>query len=114
LKKAFGRTDYKPCSLSSGLSSAAERPMKLAFRLSDWMVVYSSEAQLHQTIGIELPIIVPTGALLSPCVFVGEAADDERPELLDEPVVELAAQECLYRGASNWKFRSVPPSTIWR
>jgi hypothetical protein len=59
--------------------------------------VDAGEGRGHQTIGFEAPVLVAVGAeplAAVVAVFVGEAVGDaagcEGPELLDEPIIELA------------------------
>src|SRR3569832_71485 len=71
-------------------------PMVLALGLLDRKVVDASKAGAHQAILGELPVLVavrakPVAGIVVP--FIGEAHRDpalrERPELLDQPVVDL-------------------------
>src|SRR5512144_373448 len=77
---------------------AAQGPVVLALALGDRGVVDARDAQAHQPVLVELPVLVavaaePVAAVVVP--LVGEAHGDavvaERPQLLDQPVIELAA-----------------------
>ena len=76
---------------------APQRPVILAFAFFDWQLVDAGDAQAHQPVLIELPVLVaiaakPIAAIIVP--FVGETNCDsvlaERPNLLDQAVIELA------------------------
>src|SRR5690349_7640236 len=76
---------------------SSQRPVVLPLALLDREVVDAGDAQPHQAVFVELPVLVavaakPRAAIVVP--FVGEAHRDavlaERPHLLDQPVVELA------------------------
>lgn len=71
-------------------------PMILALRCLDWEVVDAREPASHQSIFVELPVLVPVRAepifrVVVP--FVREANGDpifiEGPELLYEPIIQL-------------------------
>src|SRR5205807_2456021 len=98
-------------------------PPVLALGLEDRQVVDRGDAPAHQTALVELPVLVAVGAepvtrIVVP--LVGEAHRDpilaEGPDLLDEPVVELAtplaAQERLDLGASVQKLGPVSPYRV--
>ena len=79
------------------VGTATQRPVILAFTLLDWQVIDAGDAQVHQPMLIELPVLVAIdaeaiAALVVP--LVGEANRDsvlaERPNLLDQAVVKLA------------------------
>jgi hypothetical protein len=78
------------------IGAAAKRPMILALALLDRKVVDAGDAQPHQAMRVELPILVTVAAEPVSAVvvrLVGEAHGDavamERPELLDQAIVEL-------------------------
>src|SRR6266699_1648005 len=98
-------------------------PPVLALGLEDRQVVDRGDAPAHQTALVELPVLVAVGAepvtrIVVP--LVGEAHPDpilaEGPDLLDEPVVELAtplaAQERLDLGASVQKLGPISPHRV--
>jgi len=79
------------------IGPASQRPMILAFALFDWQIIDAGDAQAHQPVLVELPILVaiaakPIAAIIVP--FVGEANRDsvlaKRPNLLDQTVIEFA------------------------
>src|SRR3954454_23694540 len=105
--------------------AAAERPAVLALALPDRQVVDAGEAQPHQAVLVELPVLVavaaePVAAVVMP--LVGEAHCDavvvKRPDLLDQPVVELlgpfAGQERLDLIAALDEFGAVAPAAVDR
>src|SRR3954471_24832361 len=79
------------------VGTAPQRPVIFAFALPDRQVIDAGNAQPHQPMLIEFPVLVaiaakPIAAVVVP--FVSEANRDpviaERPNLLDEAVVKLA------------------------
>src|SRR5262245_44854290 len=79
------------------VGSPAERPAKPAFGLADRHVVDGRVTCRHQPLSIELPVLVaeraePVAGVVMP--LVREANRDaivlERPQLLDQSIVELA------------------------
>src|SRR3989338_9430667 len=71
--------------------------MELALGLADGQVVDAGEAQLHQALVVNLPVLVAVAAKPLACgiaPFVGEAHGDAvagvGPEFLDQPIVLLA------------------------
>src|SRR3954447_7389079 len=79
------------------VGAAAERPVILTLAFVDREVVDAGDAQPHQALLVEFPVLVavaaePVAAVVVP--FIGEAHGDaivaERPHLLDQAVVELA------------------------
>src|SRR5579859_4853150 len=88
-------------------------------------VVDARQAQPHQTLLIEFPVLVavaakPLAAVIMP--LIGEAHRDailaKRPEFLDQPIIQfprpLAHQECLDGAAALEKFRAVAPAAVFR
>ena len=88
-------------------------------------VVDAGDAQPHQPVLVEFPVLVavaaePVAAVVVP--FIGEAHGDavvaERPDFLDQAVVELAApfarQECFDRLAALEELRAVAPAAVGR
>src|SRR5215475_10644082 len=99
----------------------SERPVIFAIRLRNWEVVDRCESCGHQPVVIELPVLVairavPVTRIIMP--LVGESDCDtvpgERPQFLDEPVVELlrpfARQETNDFDSSIDELRAIPPS----
>src|SRR4029077_2048058 len=79
------------------VGAAAERPVILPLALRDRQIVDAGDAQAHQAVLVEFPILVavaaePIAAVVMP--FIGKAHGDavlaERPDFLDQAVVELA------------------------
>src|SRR4051812_19090664 len=75
----------------------AQGPMVLALRRLDRRIVDAGDAPAHQAVLVKLPVFVPVGAepvaaVVAP--LIGEAHGDavpaERPDLLDQAVVELS------------------------
>src|SRR6266566_1575686 len=105
------------------IGPAAKRPMIFSFRLLDWEIVDASVAKSHQTIVAKLPILIAVGAEPIPGVVVpfvseahGNAISGVRPELFDEPVVQLfrpfAFQKLDDFLPSTQKLRPVSPARI--
>ena len=76
---------------------ATERPVIRSFGLLDRQIIDAGDPEAHQAVHVEFPIFIaiaakPVAAIVVP--FVGEADSDtvvpKCPELLDQPVVELA------------------------
>jgi len=103
--------------------SPPERPTVLASSFVDGEVVDAREALAHESVRVELPVLVAVGPepvtrVIVP--FVGEAHGDpvvgDGPEFLDEPVIELlcpfALQEAHYLFAPGDEFRAVAPRAV--
>src|SRR4029450_7006481 len=97
----------------------------LALARLDREIVDAGDAPLHEPVRIELPVLVavasePEAAVVAPLVREAhrDAVPVERPELLDQAVVELsvplAREECLDRLATLQELRAVPPATVDR
>jgi len=78
------------------IRSAAQRPPVLALRFRDRKVIDGRKPRGHETGIVELPVLIPVGPVpLTRIVvpFVSKAHRDaiprERPQLLDEPIVQL-------------------------
>src|SRR3954463_6860787 len=104
---------------------AAQRPVILALALLDRQVVDAGDAQPHQSVLVELPVLVaeapkPVAAIVAP--FIGKPHRDavvaKRPDLLDQAIVELfcpfAGEECLDRLAALDEFGAVAPAAVDR
>jgi hypothetical protein len=92
------------------IGAPAERPVIFSFALLDRKIVDTRDAQAHQAVVVEFPVLVaiaaePIPALIVP--FIGEAHRDaigaEGPDLLDQPVVEFS-----FHLASGTNFMLVP------
>ncbi len=106
-----------------GRARAGGVPEELALRLVDRDVVDRSVAVGHQTILVELPVLVAVRAeppSAGVVVLVREAHGDDvvrvRPDLLDEAVVELSlplvGEERHDRGAALHECRAVAPPAV--
>jgi hypothetical protein len=78
------------------IRTAPQCPVTLALRLLNWQIVDGSQPHPHQTVLIELPILIAIRAEPIPGVivpFIGKAHGDmvslERPKLFDQAVVQL-------------------------
>jgi hypothetical protein len=78
--------------------------VKTAFGLGDRLLVDSGDPALHQSLAVELSVLVAVGAeplTAVVMVFMGEAHGDTvagmGPDFLDQPIVELARKR---RGSS--------------
>src|SRR5262245_41983193 len=100
-------------------------PVEQAVGFIDRQVVDRSEPALHETVARELPVLVAVGSepLAGSVVpLIGEAYSDplagERPEFLDQPVVELgrpfAPEESDDLAATPDEFGPVPPIAVRR
>ena len=107
------------------VGTAPQRPVIFAFALPDRQVIDAGNAQPHQAMLIEFPVLVaiaaePIAAVVMP--FVGEADRDpvlaERPDLLDQAVVKLAIplarQKCFDFGAALEKLRAIASAAVTR
>src|SRR5438552_2730195 len=107
------------------VGAPAERPVVLALALADRQIVDAGDAQPHQTVLVELPVLVaiaakPGAAGVVPLIGEthGNAVVAEGPDFLDQAVVKfalpLASQKFLDRLAALQKFRAVAPSAVAR
>src|SRR3954468_2079176 len=107
------------------VGASAQRPMILALVLLDWKIVDAGDAQAHQAMLVELPVLVAIAAKPLPAVvvpLVGKAHRDpavaKRPDFLDEAVVEFAVpfarQERLDRFAALQELGPVTPAAVDR
>src|SRR6476620_3446467 len=90
------------------LGPAAKRPMIFSFAFTDRKVIDARNAQAHQAVLVELPVLVAVTAKPAATVIVpfiretnGYAILAKGPQLFDEAVVQLASplppQKCFYR-----------------
>src|SRR2546423_12543814 len=79
------------------IGPATEGPVELALVRANRQIIDAGDAQAHQAVLVEFPILVaiaaePVAAVVMP--LIGEAHGDavvaEGPHFLDQPVVELA------------------------
>src|SRR5258708_7312759 len=105
------------------VGATAKRPVIFSFALLDRKIIDARDAQAHQAILVEFPVLVAIAAEPVPAVivpFIGKADGDairmEGPDFLDQPVVELAIplsrQESFDRLASPEEFGAVAPTTV--
>src|SRR5205085_12379135 len=100
-----------------------ERPMVFAATLRDRKIVDAGDAQAHQAMLVELPILVavaakPAAAVVVP--LIGKTHRDavvaEGPDFLDQAVVELALplarQERHDRFAALKELRAIAPAAV--
>src|SRR3954468_16271073 len=108
-----------------GVRPRSDRPMVLSVRVPDGQVIDAGDANGHETLGIEFPVLVavaaePLTAVVMP--LVREANRDavlvEGPELLDQPVAQLtlplAREERFDLVAALQKLAAVSPATVDR
>src|SRR5882724_7409744 len=79
------------------VGAAAERPVIFALVLLDWKIVDAGDPQPHQSVLVELPVLVAIAAEPVPAVvvpFIGKshryAVFAKGPDFFDQTVVELA------------------------
>src|SRR5262245_60636747 len=79
------------------VGAPAERPVIFAFAFLERQIVDAGDAQAHQAVLVELPVLVaiaaePVAAVVVPLISEahGNAILAEGPDLLDQPIVELA------------------------
>jgi hypothetical protein len=88
------------------VGAAAERPVVFAVALFDRQIVDTGDAQAHQAMLVEFPVLVsvaaePVAAIIVPFIRKadGDAVLSKGPDLLDQAVVEFALpfarQECV-------------------
>src|ERR1700677_56185 len=105
--------------------TTAERPVIKTVLFADRQIVDAREAHAHQAVLVELPVLVavatePASRIVTP--FIGEANGDavlmKGPEVLDQPIVELAVpfagQKRLDRGSALKELRPVSPPAVLR
>merc|ERR1719163_1209933 len=101
------------------------RPVVEPLGLLDREVVYRGVSRLHQSVLVELPVLVTIGSkplAIGGVVLVREAHRDAvvavRPVLLDEPVLEflgpLALQELPYFFSALEDLRAIAPPRVFR
>src|SRR5262249_54449944 len=107
------------------IGAPAERPVILALAFPDGKVIDAGDAQAHQPVLVEFPVLVavaaePAAAVVVP--LVGEAHGDavfaKRPDLLDQAIIELAIpfarEERDDIVAAVQKFGAVAPAAVLR
>src|SRR5215471_21518109 len=105
------------------VGATAQGPVKAAVSLADWRIIDAREPATHQAVLAKLPILVSVGAKPVPAVVVPLIGKTHRnpvvpggPELLDEPIVQLAlplaGEEGDDRLTAPHEFGAVPPVAI--
>jgi hypothetical protein len=98
--------------------------MELPVALRNRQIVDARIAKFHQAVGTEFPVFVAVGAkpltaVVVPFVGVpdGDAVVGERPQFLDQPIVEflgpLALQKFDYVLSADRKFGSIAPAALF-
>src|SRR6266404_3222275 len=103
----------------------AKRPVIFALAIFDRHVVDAGDAPLHETVVVELPILVtiatkPLAGIVMP--FIGKAhgypVAVKRPNHLDQPIVQLMlpfpSEKCLDGLAAPDELGAVAPAAIQR
>src|SRR5580698_9130981 len=99
--------------------------MELALAGRHGRVVDTGNARAHQTVLVELPVLIAVAAIPLAGVIVPLVGKAHRnaivpkgPDFLDQTVVELpvplATQECLDCRATLQEFRAIAPATVRR
>src|SRR5882672_6663122 len=107
------------------VGAAAERPVIFALALLDWKIVDAGDAQPHQSVFVEFPVLVSIAAEPVPAVvvpFIGKARCDaifpKGPDLFDQTIVELAvplARQERFNGlAALQKLGAIAPAAVDR
>src|SRR5258708_19742735 len=102
------------------VGAAAQGPVIFPLALGDRKVVDAGDAQPHQALIVEFPVLVavaaePVAAVVVPLIGKpdGDAILAERPQLLDQAVIELAVpfagHERLDGGAPLPELSASPP-----
>src|ERR1700722_7194653 len=105
--------------------TTAERPVIKTVLFLDRQIVDAREAHAHQTVLVELPVLIavaakPASRIVAP--FVGETNRDavvmKGPKFLDQPIVELAVpfagQKRFDRRAPLKEFGAVSPPAVFQ
>src|SRR6478672_1630139 len=105
--------------------AATEWPMIFALTVLDRQIIDAGNAPPHQTFRVEFPILVsvaakPVTGIVMPfiCKAYGDPVLPERPNFLDQPVVEFAIpfarQKRLDFRATVDEFGTVSPDAVGR
>src|SRR5262249_18552925 len=103
----------------------SEGPVILPVGGGDREIVDARDPAPHETLVVELPVLVAVRPEPVPRVVVplvreahGDAVALTRPEFLDQPIVELscplATQELLDGLPPGEEFRPIAPDAVWR
>src|ERR1700676_2189514 len=104
-------------------SWAGRGPVEAAVFFRNRNIVDAGFAPAHQAVFVELPLLVAVGAVPLPSIVMpfvlkahGNAIAIERPEILDQAVVEFprpfACEKRNDRGAALEKFGAVAPAAV--
>src|SRR5262249_13243441 len=107
------------------VGTAAERPVVFALALFNRKIIDAGNTQLHQAVLVEFPVLVavaaePVATVVVPLIRKTnrDAVIVKSPNLLDQPVVELAlplARQKPFDGfAALQKLDAVPPAAVAR
>src|SRR5258705_4253253 len=107
------------------IGTSTERPVIFALAVFDRQVVDAGDPPSHQTLFVELPILVaiatkPVAGIVVPfiCKAHGYPVVAKRPDLLDQPILQLANplayQECLDGLAATNELGAIAPDAIHR
>src|SRR5262245_45345138 len=107
------------------IRAPAQRPMIFAVAGGDREIVDARDAPLHESPLVELPVLVPVRAIPVARIVVplvretnGDAVALTRPQLLDEPIVQLAgpfaSQKLLNRVPPRQELGSIAPDAVGR
>src|SRR5215813_7993082 len=107
------------------IGAAAERPVILALVLFDREIIDAGDPQPHQSMLVELPVLVAIAAEPVPAVVVPLIRKSHRnavlakgPDFLDQTIVELAVpfarQECFDGFAPMQKLGAIAPPAVNR
>src|ERR1700732_4024818 len=105
------------------VGATAQRPVIFSFALLDRKIIDARDAQAHQAMLVEFPVLVAIAAEPVPPVIVpfkgkadGDAIRTEGPDFLDQPVAELTVplsrQKGFDRLASLQEFGAGGPTTV--
>lgn len=106
------------------IRAPAKSPVKLTIRLGNRKVVDRSDAKLHQSAVVKLPILIavgpePVAAVVMKLIDEGhrDPIAGEGPHFLDEPVVKLtppfAGEECHDLRAALDEFSAIAPFAVF-
>src|SRR5258705_13952721 len=102
------------------IGAPTEEPVIFALAVFDRQVVDAGDAPSHQALFVELPILVavatkPVAGIIMPfiCKAHGYPVVAKRPDLLDQPILELASplarEECLNGLAATDELGAIAP-----
>src|SRR5262245_36816074 len=103
--------------------TGTKRPVVLTLLFRNWQIIDAGNSPLHSTVGVEFPVFIavaaePIEAVVMPLISKAHCNTIfmERPNLFDQPVVELAVpfagQESNDGLATDQKFCPISPNTV--